>query len=200
MGHLFALSSGGPEEDVQYVPQHASINRASLRTGGEVAIDSLNWRQLEVYAQYLCQQGFANANLPGPGDRVTITEGKKPNGQGISIKVNGTDLTFQPTTLYAGAGPHVCFKWKVVPTYPPSQSMILPTGNDPAMIKVTLSYARAPAYNAWTDLCAITFRNNPKFSSDLGKLDKINSKFKTKMKETRVAAAYAAAHPRRGNR
>jgi len=205
VGHLFALSSGGPETDVQYVPQHASINRATLLTGGEKQNEQLNWRQLECYAQYVAQRGFeAGAKPPQRGESVHIVTGSAGDNGGFCIYVNGTKLQFPTTSAYAPRGnrgrpPRFMIRWSVIVTYPPSRSLVLPRGNDPVMLSVSLSWARSGT-GPWTEFCKINFRNSAKYGKELKALMRPDRNRRNRIAMKRGARAYALAHPRRSSR
>lgn len=206
VGHLFALSSGGPEVDVQYVPQHASINRAALGSGLTQPNESLNWRQLECYAQYVAQRGFTpGAAFPVRNEEVLIEgfPGRKNRG-GFRIYVNGTRLEFPRTSVYAPGGPraqapYFAVRWSVTPSYPPSASLAAPRGNDPILLSVVLSYARQATPVTWVEFCAIDFRNNPKYGREIGALMRPDRQRRLRINLKRSALRYGSAHPRRSS-
>lgn len=202
VGHLFALSSGGPEVDTQYVPQNYSINRAPASTGGPVEARNLNWRQLELYAQYLSQIGFdPNPVAPGAGDMVTIQRrGGGANGRPTFL-INNHQMTFYPPEHYQNIpAPSMMIRWRVTPIYPRSGSLALPRGNDPSFICVELDYQMRGQPGNWITFLSESYKNRPKVTAEARMLMKPERNLRERRRAHNNAVAYALAHPRRVRR
>lgn len=65
-GHILALSLGGPDVNLNVLPQPMFMNMLPRRSFARLQVHRLRWREFEEYAQYCAELGLAQMTAPGP--------------------------------------------------------------------------------------------------------------------------------------